>query len=266
VFIVQQNYAFTISDDLKASTNFCHDVEIAANNIAENPPIENIEAAQELKYTGEAQYAFAYLDPAALKYMGQVPPGTKFRAWYRNFGKSTMMFVSGKDFAVFIDRRWTNLSQDVFNTLPTLQGVKPLTFCDAAWCNGPGPTPTPTGFGPLQAIINGATPPATISPNEISGQGKIQVSWNNIRVTYLQDNAQTKTAQVALEICSDVSQTSCEPVTRVFDNATGTNKAVLSQYNGLNVYEFPYGYTSNLIIEGATRFSPDVWISDPTIR
>jgi hypothetical protein len=34
----------------------------------------------------------------------------------------------------------------------------------------------------------------------------------------------------------------------------------------LNVYEFPYGYTPNLIVEGATLTSPDIWISDPSIR
>ena len=55
-------------------------------------------------------------------------------------------------------------------------------------------------------------------------------------------------------------------MTRVYDNATGTAKAVIATQNGLNVYEFAYGYTNNLLIEGETRFSPDVWISDPTIR
>jgi hypothetical protein len=70
----------------------------------------------------------------------------------------------------------------------------------------------------------------------------------------------------ALEICQQPAQIDCEPVTRVYDNATGTAKAVVSQQNGLNVYEFGYGYTNNLLIEGDTLFSPDVWISDPTIR
>jgi hypothetical protein len=95
---------------------------------------------------------------------------------------------------------------------------------------------------------------------------KTQVSWNNIRVTYLLDNPNTRTAQVALEICTDTTQTDCEPVIQIFDNATGAPKPVISQNNGLNVYEFAYGYTSNLLIEGATLFSPDIWISDPTIR
>jgi hypothetical protein len=34
----------------------------------------------------------------------------------------------------------------------------------------------------------------------------------------------------------------------------------------LNIYELRYGYSTNLLIEGETRFSTDVWISDPTIR
>jgi len=167
---------------------------------------------------------------------------------------------------VFIDRRWTSLAQDVFDTLPTLEGVKPLTFCDARWCNGPGPTPTPTGDSPLIAILNAATPFPTVSAAQVGSEGKVQVSWNHVRVTYLLDNAATNTAQVTLEICQEPAQITCEPVITVFDNATGTNKPVLSQLNGLNVYEFAYGYTANLIIEGASLFSPDVWISDPTIR
>lgn len=266
VFIVTQNYGFSIDESLIGTANFCGVVEFNANNLAENPPIEEIQAAVEQRYMAEAQYAFAYLDVAALQYMGQVPPGTRFRAWYRNYSGSTMMFVSGDDFAVYIDRRWTTLSEDVFNTLPVPDGIKPLTFCDAAWCNGPGPTPTPTGSGPLVAIVQGATPPATISASEIGGLGKTQVSWNHVRVIYLLDKADTNTVQVSLEICAEPAQITCEPVIRVFDNNTGTNKQVLSQLNGLNVYEFPYGYSANLIIEGATRFSPDVWISDPTIR
>jgi hypothetical protein len=194
-----------------------------------------------------------------------MPVGTKFKAWYRNFGDSTMMFVSGNDFAVFIDRRWTTLADDIFSRLPTTEGVKPLTFCDATWCNGPGPTPTPTGSGAIQALLDAGTP---VSPAQQAAEtgDKRQVSWNNIRVTYLLDNAQTRTAQVALEICTDTTQTDCEPVTSIFDNGLGAEKPALSQYNGLNVYEFPYGYTANLTITGATLTSPDVWISDPTIR
>lgn len=176
-----------------------------------------------------------------------------------------MMFVSGDDFAVFIDRRWTSLPQNVFDSLPTLEGVAPLTFCDANWCQGPAPTPTPTGSGPLALLLAEATIPA---PPSLEGEGgtKLRVSWSNVRVSYVSDNADTGTALVALEICTEPQQINCEAVLSIFDSAVGASKPVLSQFNGLNVYELPYGYNANLVIEGETLTSPDVWVSDPSIR
>lgn len=267
VLLAQQAYALTL-ESIPAGAGFCGQAAAAANQITENPPaleLAEAQAEEDSRFVGESDYAFTYLDPAATQYMGIMPGGTQFKAWYRNFGDSTMMFVSGDDFAVYVDLRWTTLDPTAFQRLPTTEGVKPLTFCDANWCNGPAPTPTPTGAGALEALLNAGTPQAAPTLADIRAE-KTQVSWNNIRVTYLLDNPNTRTVQVALEICTDTTQTQCEPVTQVFDNATGAPKPVLSQYNGLNVYEFPYGYSSNLLIEGATLFSPDVWISDPTIR
>jgi hypothetical protein len=264
VLLTQINYGF--ATESIPPENFCQEADNAANLLVENPPFEDVvEQEERSPFMAEAQSAFSYLDVNATQYMGIMPPGTKFRAWYRNFAASTMMFVSGNDFAVYIDQRWTTLPLDIFSNLPTLEGVAPLTFCDASWCNGPGPTPTPTGSGALALLLNQTTPVAPPSQQEISE--KKQVSWNNVRVTYLLDNPQTRTAQVALEICAEPAQITCEPVIRVFDNAVGAAKPVLSQSpNGLNVYEFPYGYSSNLLIEGTTLTSPDVWISDPSIR
>ena len=62
----------------------------------------------------ESRNAFAYDDSGATVYFGVLPWGTEFRAWYRNFGESTMMFVSGDEFAIFIDRRWTTMDEDTF--------------------------------------------------------------------------------------------------------------------------------------------------------
>ncbi len=258
-------------DSLPQDSTFCGQLSAQTNAITENPPVNEGSggdgtSAENDRFVAESNYAFTYLDSAATQYMGVMPKGTQFKAWYRNFGESTMMFVSGDQFAVYIDMRWTTLPTEIFDRLPTTEGVKPLTFCDASWCNGPGPTPTPTGGGALNSLLSAGTPQAS-EPGQTQEQTeKAQVSWNYVRVTYLLDNAATRTAQVALEICADTTQSDCEPVLRVFDKALGVEKPVLSQYNGLNVYEFPYGYTSNLTIEGATRFSPDVWISDPTIR
>src|SRR5690606_33018849 len=125
--------------------------------------------------------------------------------------------------------------------------------------------PTPTGSGPLILLLQETTPQAPTLEEETVD--KAQVSWNFIRVTYVADNATTRTAQVALEICTETGQINCEPVIRIFDNTVGAAKPVISQTpNGLNVYEFPYGYTANLLVEGSTLVSTDVWLSDPSIR
>ncbi len=266
--IVEQNISdVTPPADTTDATAYCRDLTQTTNDLAENPPVVTVAEAeqQDTRYLGKSRYAFAYLDVAALQYMGIMPLDTQFRAWYRNFNESNMMFVSGQDFALFIDRRFTTLTEEVFRTLPTLEGRRPLTFCDADWCNGPGPTPTPTGSGPVALVLQLSTPPATRDVAEVSASKRL-VSWNNVKVFYLFDPAGTGTAQVSLQICADSSQTACEEVRSVFDNATGTLKPVIQTVDGRNVYEFQYGYQSNLIIEGDTLYATDVWISDPSVR
>lgn len=270
VFIAGAQYAFnTLVVDAQAQ-DYCAQVSNLANNLVENPPVlDVVEEAADGDDTAlfVSESAFAYLDVAATQYMGVMPVGTEFRPLYRNYSESNMMFVTGEDFALYIDRRWTNLSENGFRGLQTLEGVRPISFCNAFWCSGPGPTPTPTGGGPLVVLVLQTTPGAPPGTSDVSTT-KTQVSWSNVRVTYVADNATTRSAQVTLEVCvqpADVA-VACEPVTRVFDNATGTDKPVLGQQNGLNVYELRYGYNTNLLIEGETRFSTDVWISDPTLR
>lgn len=265
-FVVEQNYPVSFADLDPDALDYCAQLSEAVNSVVENPPILDV-VEQEERFNAASNFAFAYLDVAATQYMGIMPGGTRFRAVYRNFGQSNMMFVSGDDFALFVDRRFTTLPETVFNSLPTLENVNPVTYCDAAWCNGPGPTPTPTGSGPLIALIVQVTPQSTPDPTTLR-QTKQLVSWNYIRVTYIQDNIAARTAQVALEICAQPAENAlaCEPVISVFDQLTNTARPVLGQFNGLNIYEFRYGYSTNLVIEGTTRFSNDVWISDPTIR
>jgi hypothetical protein len=271
VLIVQQNYvqfAVPTQSEGQSGEAYCASVEAAANTIAENPPpsLSTPVPDEDTRFLAESRIAFAYLDVTALQYMGQMPFGTQFRAWYRNFNTSSMMFVTGEGFALFIDHRWTTLDPELFGRLPTLEGRKPLTFCDASWCNGPGPTPTPTGSGPLEQILFQNTPAATApSADELRVQLQ-QVSWNNIRVTYVLDNPTTRTAQVALEICAEAAQIACEPVSRVFDRDNNIEKGVLTQFNGLNVYELGYGYNANVLVEGPTRFSIGIWVSDPALR
>lgn len=271
VFLIQQNFEFEIPERAAGqfAADYCLDVAREANTFVENPvEITTEEIAADNRFLHRSQRAFAYLDPAALDYMGVMPDGTEFRAWYRNFGESTMMFVSGDNFAVFIDRRWTTMPQEIFDRLPTTEGVRPLTFCDANWCNGPQPTPTPTGSGIILDIISGATPQATVAPNEF-GQvfQKQEVSWDHVRVTYVQDNPDA--VWVRLEICplpAEQVQTACEPVVRVLDNVRGVDVPIISDGVFAISIADGYGFKPNLIVEGSTLFAPGLWLTDPSFR
>ena len=274
VYLTEQTYSFTPTNIDVNALDYCAQVETAANLLAESPPVlDVVESEGDERLTAESNYAFTYLDFAATQYMGIMPGGTQFRAWYRLFAGSDMMFVSSDDFALYVDYKFTTLAATTFDSLPTIEGVSPIAFCDAAWCNGPGPTPTPPGFGALNEVLLQGTPPTQAplvsgTPQAPVVTDKVQVSWNNIRVTYVQDFPDRRVAQVALEICRQPAQqaTACEPVTTVTDLVTQTGQQPISQYNGLSVFEFRYGYTTNVLIEGATTYSNDIWISDPTIR
>jgi hypothetical protein len=266
VFLVERNYPFTIDDIDPTAADYCAQVAESVNSLVENPPVLDV-VEENVRFSASSNFAFAYLDLAATEYMGIMPGGVQFRAVYRNFGESNMMFVSGLDFALWVDRRFTTIEETLFNSLPTVENADPVTYCDARWCNGPGPTPTPTGSGPLIAVLLQVTPQATPSTTELQTTKQL-VSWDYVRVTYVQDNVGARTAQVTLEVCAQPVQaaTACEPVLSVFDSAAGTNKPVIGQLNGLNIYEFRYGYSTNVVIEATTRYAVDVWISDPTIR
>jgi hypothetical protein len=271
VALTEQAYNYTLPVTDLIGPQYCALVLQSVNFAVENPPRQTEEELAEeaaIEFNAESRNAFAYLDQAALQYMGVMPWGTGFRAWYRNFGESTMMFVSGEEFAVYIDRRWTTMEQEAFDRLPTLDGVQPLTFCDANWCNGPAPTPTPTGSGPLLEIIFAGTPPAQLQPEvtaDADTTGKRLVNWNYIRVNYLLYRQDIGRVQVSLEICTEPVQVVCEPVLTVFDVLANAPLVPVSQLNGLNVYEFPFGYSTNYVIEGTTLYSQDIWINDPTI-
>lgn len=269
VELVTLNYAFVANVSAGIANDVaCSLIEGQVNLLAENPPPDIAGTGggeDDQRNIAESRIAFAYLDAAATQYMGEVPTGIRFRAWYRNFNTSSMMFVSGENFAVFLDRRWTTFTQDEYDRLPTLENIKPLTFCDAEWCNGPRSTPTPTG-DVLFDVINAATPPATIAPGQnVDSSGKQLVSWNRIRVTYVAQNSSPGNAQVALEICQDDAQVICEPVLSILNTLTGVPVPIISSVNGLNVFELPYGYSTNLLVEGTTLFSQDVWLNDPSL-
>lgn len=206
----------------------------------------------------ESDLAFAYLDVGALQFMGTMPRGVQFEAWYRNFGESTMMYVVGEEFALYVSQYWTTLPEDIFYRLPTLQGVIPETYCFAPWCAGPGPTPTPTGMAPTP------TPGAAPGQPPPGLENLVLVPWNQVNVYYDQDRPENNTVLVRLELCAAVN-VGCEAVQNAYD-AGGNPLPIVNVIGPYPVFELPYGYTNAYLLVSTTYYANEVWISDPTLR
>jgi hypothetical protein len=159
VLLLQSYYRFEIPS-ISAATQegFCASLATAANSYAETAPERATE--EELaglvgasgKPIGQSDFAFAYLDVGALQFMGIMPRGIEFEAWYRNFGDSTMMYVVGENFAVYISYEWTT-SREHSTACPTRRR-HPKRTASPEWCAGPAPADphrhaiTPTRWRP----------------------------------------------------------------------------------------------------------------------
>lgn len=265
ILVLRRYYRYQVPPiEAPDAASFCSALEADANAYAETDPerATEEEIAGVVGATGRpvavSDYAFAYLDVAALQYMGIMPRGVQFEAWYRNFGGSNMMYVVGDNFAVYISREWTTLPEDVFYRLPTLQGVIPETYCFAEWCAGPGPTPTPTGQVPTP------TPGAAPGGPPPGGENLVLVPWNQVRIFYDQDRPESGTVLVRLDLCAAVNF-GCEPVQTVY-GPTGAPLPILNVIGPYPVFELPYGYSNQYILQSANFYANEIWVSDPTLR
>jgi hypothetical protein len=243
---------------------YCQGVAADVNRYAESEPeqitLEEREGALGAtgRPLGASDLAFAYLDVGALQYMGTMPRGVPFEAWYRNFGESTMMYVVGENFALYVSQNWTTLPLDRFYRLPTLEGVIPETYCFAEWCAGPGPTPTPTGQAPTP------TPGAAPGQPPPGYENLVLVPWNQVNIFYDQDRPEVGTVLVRVELCAAVG-IGCEAVQSIYD-ASGLPLPVVSVIGPYPVFEVPYGYNNTLTLLSPSYYANEIWVSDPTLR
>ncbi len=265
IVLLGQYYRYEIPTISAPTTEeYCRALAANVNAFAESDPerLSEEEIAGVVGASGrpvaQSDLAFAYLDVGALQYMGIMPRGVPFETWYRNFGDSTMMYVVGDNFAVYVSYQWTTLPEERYYRLPTLQGVIPETYCFAEWCSGPGPTPTPTGMAPTPTPggAPGGPPPGF--------DNLVLVPWNQVNIFYDQDRPETRTVLVRLELCAAVG-VGCEPVQMVY-NAAGMPLPIVNVIGPFPVFELPYGYSNSFILTSASFFANEIWVSDPTLR
>ena len=284
-WMMQRRYAETLFDlqtqiATASSTDiYCRAQNSVVNTTAENPPsllqaeptatpfADAVAAGFDVtrddpRFLARSRNAFAYLNPSATLYVGTVPYDAVFRAWNRNYAGSTMMFVSGEDFAVFIDQRYSTLEPQVYASLPTLDDVDLQTFCDAVWCSNPS-------FDGSSPIVDDNSSDGDSSAGTAPGNGapaeKILVSWNHVQVRYIQNVPENARTRVTLSLCQTTAQIDCEPVNYVQNAQARTTVQPVSQSYGQNVYELPYGYLSSYRLESITYASNDMWLNDPSL-
>jgi hypothetical protein len=264
ILLMQQYYRYAAPEvQAERVEDVCRVFEVDVNAYAESEPEQISEEELEGivgrsgKPVAASDLAFAYLDVGALQYMGTMPRGIEFEAWFRNFGESTMMYVVGENFAVYVSYNWTTLPEERYFRLPTLDGVIPETYCFAEWCAGPGPTPTPTGQAPTP------TPGAAPGGPPPGGGDLVLVPWNQVNIFYDQDKPETGTVLARLELCAGVGF-GCEPVQAVFDGANPL--PIVNVIGPYPVFELPYGYSNNYTLQSTTFYANEVWVSDPTLR
>lgn len=264
VLLMAQYYRYQDPQLDSTGEIYCQELAANLNIFAESDPEQISEEEREgiVGSTGrpvaESDFAFTYLDPGALQYMGVMPQGVRFEMWYRNFGESSMMYVVGEDFAVYVSWEWTTFPEERYYRLPTLDGVIPETYCFAEWCAGPGPTPTPTGQlpTPTPGAAPGSPPPGL--------EDLILIPWNQVNVFYDQDQPESQTVLVRLELCAQVG-VGCEPVQVVYDGA-GNQLPILNVIGPFPVFQMPYGYNNSFLLVSTSYYANEVWVSDPTLR
>ena len=138
VALLVRDYQFK-PESKPEDADYCAKLEDEANTFAE----KQISGTSGEGIEGASNGAFAYLDAGAKQYVGTMPKGTTFTAIARNATVgSQMLYVTGDNFAVFVDYAFTTILPADAQKLPDVETVEVKPFCSQDWCRNPGPPPT----------------------------------------------------------------------------------------------------------------------------
>lgn len=136
VQFLEKSGVFTLMAD-RTAPNFCDIAAleaalfVEANYLSPSPENRVVVDPSVMQIT-EAD-AVGFIDLAATIRAGIIPIATRIEPVARD-SSSTMMMVRGDGFEVFVDYRFTNISQESFDVLPSIGSVRVAPFCTASWC------------------------------------------------------------------------------------------------------------------------------------
>lgn len=228
--------------------------DAAADNAAVIANVGNI-AAQTLN-------PMAYLDRGARIPVGTITRGTAFTALARNSAPdSTMMYVSGLGFNVWISAEYTSLSPNEYVSLPYAENVEyqlPQLLCFATWCTDL------VRFGEPMGGVIGYDGLVTSGYGSVGSPGSNlqQLDYAHVRLLFNQHDTPNNEAELRIEICSSTENyNDCEPVLRLYEN--GALVQPIRVENGYPVWRLHYDLHDPSRLESRRYFVNGLWVSRP---
>lgn len=202
----------------------------------------------------------AYLDRGARIRVGVIPRGTAFTALARNSAPdSSMAYVSGLGFNVWISVKFTDLQDNEYASLPYAENVEyqlPQLLCFANFCTDL------VRFGdPLGGVIGYD---GLISTGRVGAPGSNlqQLDYAHVRLLFNQHDTPNNEAELRIEVCPNLDNfTGCEPVLRLVENGVVTQPVRVE--NGYPVWRLRYELHDPARLESRNYAVNGLWVSRP---
>ncbi|GAB4576441.1 MAG: hypothetical protein Kow0077_32800 [Anaerolineae bacterium] len=203
----------------------------------------------------------AYLDRGARIRVGVIPRGTPFTALARNSAPdSTMAYVTGEGFTVWISYKYTSLSEGEYLSLPFAETVEyqlPQLLCFALFCTDLVRYGDPLG-GEIgyDGLITGG------GQAGVPGRNLQQLSYDHVRLLFNRHDTANYEAELRIEICPNLQNfNECEPVLRLIEN--GQVVPPIRVENGYPVWRLHYQLHDPARLESKHYFVNGLWVSLP---
>lgn len=149
VQFLELNEVFNLQAD-RTDPNFCKQAAVEASLFVELNFLANRQredasllapgvggAAASVDVLVNSPFAVGFYDRNAAGRAGVIPNGSGLEPLGRSYVQfSNMMLVRGEGFTLFIDFRFTDMSEEAYRELPDINALEYVTGCEPDWCAG----------------------------------------------------------------------------------------------------------------------------------
>ncbi|MBN1967343.1 MAG: hypothetical protein JW910_22005, partial [Anaerolineae bacterium] len=270
------DFVFTVSDPSQPS--FCRSIEIEAGTFVENPPADTgnqgailagspgeasegsgiviIETGEGI--FGEATRPNIFLDHSARVEVGLMPRGTTFVALARSSAPdSSMMYVQGEGFNVWLSWEYTTLSEPQYLGLPFAHQIEdrlPPLLCMAWFC-----TQLITNGDPLnEGTVGVRGGQASLAQ---PGGNLQRLDYSQARFYFEADDPIAGWGEFRADLCGPAG---CEPALRLWE--FGQVVPPVRTVGGYAVWRLGYNFHGTARLESSSYYVEQLWLTHPYDR